>query len=258
MLSTQQLLFRPPFPSPSLFVPSILPHPEPSPASKDQVASKSGRDPALGKKHSSQVEGESGAPSVSRTLEAGEGGQRQEGCWEGEGPRRAKAEAAERRPRVAQIWSSSFSTISQGATRQRPRWVWAPYEPGAGEGASGVRGCPPRESLPPSVGPFDLPVSATPEALTVHSPIWSNGCPLAPPPAPSGATGQPHRVVGLLELREPAEMLGQCSRALHRAHPNASGPEQTGWGSGLPQGACSLTALKLVFLRCPRDGPWDL
>lgn len=59
--------------------------PEPSPASKDQVASKSGRDPALGEKHRSQVAGESGAPSVSRTLAAREGGQRQEGCWEGEG-----------------------------------------------------------------------------------------------------------------------------------------------------------------------------
>lgn len=178
----------------------------------------------------------------------------------GRGTRRAEAEAAERRPRVAQIWSSSCSTISQGATRQRPRWVRAHYETRSRRslGSEGMD-VPCGKACRPVWVPSTAPSRPLLRPLLTHSPIWSSRCPLAPPPAPSGASGQPHRVVGILEPGEPVEMLGQCPRALHRAHTNASGPEQTGWESGLPQGACSLTAQKLVSLRCPRDGgPWDL
>lgn len=70
MLSTQQLLSR---------TLHLCPQntPEPAPASKDQAAATSGRDPALGEGRSSEVAGECGAPSFSKILEAREGELRQ-------------------------------------------------------------------------------------------------------------------------------------------------------------------------------------
>lgn len=88
---------------------------------------------------------------------------RQGGCAGGRGTQRTGVEVAEQWPLVAQIWSSSSSTTSQGSTRQRSRWVWAPYERAGG--APEVRGCLLRESMLPCVGAFDGPFLATPEAL---------------------------------------------------------------------------------------------
>lgn len=48
-----------------------------------------------------------------------------------------------------------------------------------------MRGCRLGESLPSSVGPFDCPVSATPEALTAPFSHLVQRVPLAPPPSPS-------------------------------------------------------------------------
>lgn len=84
-----------------------------------------------------------------------------------------------------------------------------------------MRGCRLGESLPSSVGPFDCPVSATPEALTAPFSHLVQRVPSRASPIPQRALGRPTEWWGYWSGGE------QCSRALHRARTKASGPEQT-------------------------------
>ena len=144
-----------------------------------------GRERASLSEERSLVAGDPRAPSFSWSRRpAGESGGG-EGAGQREGSRSAGTEAAERRARSGRNLERLLFHQQPGSREPEAEVSLSPSEGGAGEAAPGVRNRPPRFSLPPGVGPFDGPASATPGPRRPRYPTRSRAW---PPRARAGPT----------------------------------------------------------------------